>query len=518
MASTTTSSKSTTPATLSRFYKLLLEQPMDGTQLSAEATRIDSGSTSLAEMLKKIYESPSRSTGRTDELAEAFFVLFDRAPDPTTFGSCMEMLRSGKSLADIIELGLGAPGYQLSHSGYLSHTRFINKAYDILTGGYLLPTETVDMLAAQIDSGQTTRAQLIANALESPHSLFHANRAPMVKTALLYMAAANQEASAAHLATASGNTSQDIQTALNSGGLTPTSTIPYFIKQSTSGSELRITGTADSDLIINLQSGQATLGGASGFKAQYSINGGFDASTVNFSASQLQNVTSIDASLLSGKGKLSFSGKSGSSNYIVTAPAAGSIALQGSDGNDKLQGGSGVDKLIASGGSDQLTGGEGADTFVLAKVSAYTAGAYTRITDLGNGSDTLDFSLLLGNAAPKSSSLKAISADTTSQTTLANGSVTLLDNNGRWGSSTPSATDIADLFGASGTTPSKPFTAPGTSGRHILITADLVNDAQIWLINNTTAVTAIASNEVTLIGQIDGDWNAMLNGLLPILK
>lgn len=512
------STVSTTQQTIARFYQMLLEQQPDSAWLASEAARVDSAATALPEVLRKIYASPDFKVGRAEELAEAFFVLFERAPDSATFLACMNLLRQGKSLADIVSLGLGAPGFRLSDSGLPSHRDFVATAYGVLTAGGQLSSAVLDDLEAQLNSGAVTRGQLIANALESTSPYFHADRLPKVQTALLYLAAANREASAMDLAAASGSVAADIQSALTSGGNSAGSTMPYFIKPAQTSAQVKIVGLADKDLQINLQSNTTKLGGATNFSALYSVNDGFDSALVSFNASMLRDVLTVDASGLSGKGVFNFVGKTTSAGYMLTGPDSGISVLQGGNGDDRLVGGGDADRLVATGGSDTLTGGEGDDVFVLGKISVYTAGGFTRITDFGLGADTIDFSQLLGSSAPKSSGLAALSVDTSVQTTLTNGSVVLLDSNGRWGVTVPTASDVAGLFGPAAATPSHPFANPASTGRYVLITADLVNDAQVWLVNNVSAGTTISASEVTLVGQIDGDWNVMLNGLLPILK
>lgn len=517
---TTTTTTSAALASITNYYRILVETQPDASQLANEALRVDLSSTTLAEALRGIYQSPSRANGRADEVAEAFFLFFNRAPDPATYNIAMDMLRSGKTLADVMDLVLAMPGHRLSNTGFSSDSDFIKAAYALLTGGETLTDITVASFANLISMGLTSRAKLLAAALESTDPLFHGGREKQVQTALVYMAAAGQEANTINLSLATGDLFADILSALTAGGFSATSGKPYFVRPDATGSTLQIKGELTAELLMNMQTASFTLGGVKKFPALLSMDGGFDAGIVAFESFHAQGVTTIDASAASGAGKLNFIGKTGGDAYTIQAPASGST-LQGADGNDVLVGGGGSDNLVATDGTDTLTGNAGVDTFVFARSSSYmgSLGAtMTNITDYGNGADILDFSLLLGASAPKSSSIRGILATSTAAATLANGGVALIENNGAWvgtGGAAPATEDnVAALFAAAG----MPFLNPTTASRHIIITADLVNDANVWLVNNSADVTAVTSDEIFLVGHITGDWNVMLNQLLPVVK
>lgn len=510
---------STSLASITNYYKVLSESQPNAIQLANEAARIDNGDTTLAKTLLDLYNSPSRVAGHANEWAEAFFVLTGRAPDYATYMQGMDILRAGTSFTGLMDTVLALPGHRLSTHAIASSKNYINTLYALLTNGEQLPVSIQDAYAALIDNGSYTRGEVLALTLENGSQLLHGGRENKVQQSLTFLAAASKEATGADLLLATGSLHDDVLHALASVGLSTPAGYAFFAKPSSNSSIMEIKGELSGDLIFNLQADTYSLGGLASFKAYFSGDGGVDAGLVNFGSFFTDGVVTLDASAATGKGKLIANGQNNGGSYHFTAPVGGST-LQGANGNDTLIGGAGVDKLVATQGNDSLTGGAGIDTFVFAQAAYYRNGdTKTIVTDFGNGLDVLDFSLLLGAKAPSATKIAPVLATSTLLSALANGGVALVESDGLWtnGAASVAATanDVAALFGAAGTV----FRNPGTASRHVIITADLAtNGAEIWLINNETAVAQIASNEIFLIGQIDGDWNLMLNGLLPIIR
>lgn len=517
-----TTTATTTPSSLTRitnFYKTLLEAQPDATYLANQAKRVDSGDTTIAKVLYDIFRSPSRSTGHADEWAEAFFVLTGHAGDYATFGQGMDLLRTGMSFTKLMDLVLDIPGHRLSNSGIKTNLEYINTLYSLLTNGETLATGAAREVAHLIDSGTYTRGQVLALTLESDNPIFHGGRSDLVQKSLIFLAGANKEANSVDLLSADGNLTSDILLAMDAAGISPPAGLPFFVRPAGTSDTLQLKGELSGDLIFNLSTGTYTLGGAKAFRAYYSTDGGIDAAAMSFSPLITANVSVLDARQAGGKGKLIATGDNTGLAYQFYAPAAGST-LQGGSQNDLLVGGNGVDRLVATAGVDTLTGGAGVDTFVFAQAAYYRSGtSSTTITDFGNDKDVLDFSLLLGAAAPATSKISPILATSTTPAVLANGGVALLENDGAWvdaggtQSRQAASADILALFGAAAV-----FKNPTTASRHVVITADLSTGADVWLINNDSAVTQISANEIFLVGHIDGDWNVMLNGLLPTIR
>ena len=204
---------------------------------------------------------------------------------------------------------------------------------------------------------------------------------------------------------------------------------------------------------------------------------------------------------------------------------AGNDSLYGGTGNDTLIGGAGVDNFTATSGNDVFTGGDGADVFTFAPSPIYLSGGSSlTITDFGRGSDTLSFGKLLNLTKDAGSKVTPILATETTEAAMVNGDVKLIENNGVWTTGTgtsevaraATAADVMTLFGAN-----KALANPTQTGKYVVLTADIRNGADVWLINNDTGVTAITDgtagpNEIFLIGHIDGSWNLMLSQLVPV--
>jgi len=501
---------------ITNYYQVLTRSQPSSAQIANEAARVDKGDTTLTKVLLDIYNSPSRVTSHADELAGAFFVLTGRAPDYATYMQGMSILRAGTSFAALMDAVLAYPGYRLSTDAIPNNYDYIGKLYSELTGGGVLTIADQQAYTALINGGVFTRGGILAYALENASSLFNVERVNKIQKSLLSLAAASKEATVSDLILARGNVVEDIDQALTYVGLATPAGYAFFSRATATAPHMNLEGELTGDLVFNLQTDTFTLANKKSFKAYYSIDGGIDAGIVSFSALHAHDVLELDASGVAGKGKLLATGKTNAGDYRFFAPSAGST-LQGANGDDSLLGGVGVDKLIATEGTDTLTGGAGVDTFVFAQAAYYRTGsAHTTITDFGNGKDLLDFSLLLGSQAPKAASIAPILATSRPPVTLANGGVAVVENDGVWVNASDAVpatgADVAALFGAV-------FNNPTSTSRYVMITADIENErADVWLINNDTDVIAITSDEVYLVGQVNGDWNLMLNGLLPILR
>lgn len=502
---------------ISDFYDILSETVPGLPQLTNEQTRITSGFTTYAKALKDIYNSPNRVAGNADEWAEAFFVLTGRAPDYATYKQGMTLLRSGTTFSALMDTILALPGHKLSTSAFPDNRVFFVEMLRLLAPSWLQDPSIINYFVALLDSGTTTRGSLLSAGLHSADPLLHGGRANLVQKSLIFLAATQNEATSGDLFLAGSGLDNDILQSLATVGLATPPGFVFFSQTSKTSPDMKIKGDLTKDLVFNLDTDVYTLGGVKNFDAYYSFDGGIDAGKIKFNASYTTTVATLDASEAIGTGKLIATGDrtTPATNYYFKAPAAGST-LKGANGDDTLIGGDGVDKLIATQGNDTLTGEDNIDTFVFAQAAYYRGGVtQTIITDFGNGADILDVSLLLGTRGTTPGSVTPLLSSDTSQT-LANGGVAVIENDGDWTNTSPAsihatASDVVNLWGTV-------FFPPTAASRYVIITADLSNDADVWLVNNDTLVKTIEPTEVVLLGQIYGDWNVMLNGLIPILR
>lgn len=130
------------------------------------------------------------------------------------------------------------------------------------------------------------------------------------------------------------------------------------------------------------------------------------------------------------------------------------------------------------------------------QANTITAGGYPTTIDGGKGDDKIT----AGSA--KDTIVFATTSDAaTTAKVWANGDVLVIQGNDL------TAAKLAALFGTG-----KPFAAPTSAGKAVLITADIVGDASIWYVVNQTDTTAITSNEITLVGTLKGINNLDLVG------
>lgn len=246
-------------------------------------------------------------------------------------------------------------------------------------------------------------------------------------------------------------------------------------------------------------------------------------------------------------------------NTTYFASNQGDVVKMG-EGGDMIFGGRGNDTLDGGGGrTDVFYGDAGDDVFIFGPAPRYfNDRGFVHIKDFGNGNDALDFRQILGDVkavgpvaggvAPNNgagtaggtggaaggtgtqtlTALKAVSDSAggaggaaTAKAKLVNGGVALVDNNGRWLTADnrergPTKAEVAALFGDGLT--GDVFDLPTDTMRAIVMTADLRNGAEVWLVQKETppTVTTIAENEIYYIGHIDGSWNSLLSGVAPV--
>ena len=291
----------------------------------------------------------------------------------------------------------------------------------------------------------------------------------------------------------------------------------YDFFSNLTGNSISLSGEISSTLKINLDTPILTLG------TNKEISANTKGSIISLSGSDLSNLSNFDMSLLTGKGTVEFTSTDNKS-IVYQASNNGDKVTTGS-GNDKITGGSGNDFFFGGSGTDTITGGLGNDIFKFNNHNAYLDNSgHVTITDYGTGKDSLDFSQLLGyTKAPKPGTPIVIYK--TAAQNITNGSVYIIEANGRWESGNipiaPKHNDIQGLFVGNGITADDVFNNPTGALRSVLITTDIRRqEADIWLIQNDKDINNISTDEIHLIGTVQsgsGSWNVLLNNPFTIV-
>lgn len=169
------------------------------------------------------------------------------------------------------------------------------------------------------------------------------------------------------------------------------------------------------------------------------------------------------------------------------------------------------DSIRGGEGNDSLTAGAGQDVFIF-EADADTHGVDTITGFSLSGVDILDFSLFL--AVPGTANVAAQTANS-EQLEWANGDILVYQ-----GASVLEASDVADLFDATGSDTTTPFSYAVSDGKVVLITSGASGDARIWFIEKSSNATetfnsarnVIVEGEIQLVGILKGVSNLSLLG------
>ena len=217
---------------------------------------------------------------------------------------------------------------------------------------------------------------------------------------------------------------------------------------------LDISGPLTADMTLNLSALTVTV----------------DNVNQTLASGDLSAVTSVDATDLSGNGKVVFVGSTGVETYAAS-PAG-----------DSIQG---------AGGADQLTGGAGIDSFIFETTAA--ANGIDVVADFQlDPSDILDFSAFLN--VTNTTNIAPVDADSTGEAAWANGDVLVVV-----GYELTTSAAIAGLFGAN-----SPFAAPTARGKAVVIATDIVGDAGVWYLLNQVTATSITEDELAQVAVLCG--------------
>jgi hypothetical protein len=498
---------------IARFARVYLQNRPSESTLTTYASRVDSGGITLTQQLNEFHISGDRANGASDELASLFFILFGRAPDYATYVAGMNLLEAGMTLSEIAQLGMGIRGGQLnmSQSNRVFVDTLASQMYD--EPQYVLGLTAIkNSLVQQLDLGIISRADLLARAAayQDTQIKFREN----IDTALIVLAAAGREASTAEMELYSDISPMiAMRSVLVSSGELPFGNRPYFAigVNADDNPQLTISGSVTGALLLNLNTKFSSIAGVTNYVLVYSPDGGVSESIIRYQTSLLSSYKTLDCSGLS---------TTTLTNLTITLPNGGfeyigankPNTIYAGTGDDVVRGGSDADTLFAAAGEDSLTGGAGIDTFVLAPASTYRASAenITEITDFGFGTDKISFNRLFGKitAAAAVTPIQVDAAPTGAQITslnaMAANGVVLIRNSGDWvdedgfltaATAENIATTFEDVVLTDTTTTSKSYA---------VISYDIVNGADIWLVSNFTGLTAIIESEIRLIGHIHG--------------
>lgn len=480
-----------------------LVEAIDEAELTAFATRIETGGITLPSAIAELQQSVARTLGPADELAALFFIVFDRAPDPTLYQMAMTALRAGSTLENIANAALNYSGVKLSNSLDLTDQEFVDtlaeSMWTIRPNGLNLDVY-VNLLETR------SRAELLADAIRYQDTSL--KYSTFIEPALTYLAVANRQASLAELEAATAfNPLQLIRNTMTENEIEPYGTIPYWTR---AGTTLFLEGKNEAPLNLDIANRRATLGDTQAFKVVLSDDDKASESTITFNSSLLSGITRLDArDADSTSSAMTLSGAS-----TIFAGAVETTMI-GTPENNMLVGGPENDVLIGAGGSDSLSGGLGDDTFVFDRPSAYTTGNITTIQDFGLGDDILNLSRILGTSGSTTLSVISGVSDPASSSfvplnTLTRDAVIVVEHAGIW----PSAIDDEPVI-STGTLESRSIAdivnlfanitfdvVPSRANRHVLITTDIENDADVWLIENFTVLDQIDASEIQKIGQL----------------
>ena len=534
-------------AVITRATLVYQERPASATDLANLALRVDAGVISMPTALVGLSESATRAAGSSDELARLFFILFGRAPDLNTFQAGMGMLRAGThSLVDLCKIGLGMSSSVLSDSFNYTNSQFVLA----LANQMLDPTRVALAYAdiadftSQLNSGSLTRPQLLARMASYDFGIL--KYTDKVDPALMYLAGAGREASAAELVASEGLTPLVLaQQVLDKADLLAYGTAPFI---SFSGDTASVSGATTGDFSINLATKASSLSAKTNYKLFYSVDGGATDSSAQFTTALLAGVVNVDASQMSGPPK-TFTAVASASGSSITAPQGSVATLTGGAGDDTLVGGSDKDVIVGGGGDDVLkgndgddamyagagtvtmNGGAGKDTFFMPSAkSLRTSGGVVTIEDFGNGGDVLNLGILNGNIKPAAAKLLVGASSRASGfvdlTKAVNNSVILVSNTGTWVDTAPTGDpevdlarrteeEIASLFTSNADgTPVTFATVPLYASTYYVFSYDALNGADLWMVSNLSDLLNVTANEASLVGHLslsdNGDlWTAL---------
>jgi len=179
-------------------------------------------------------------------------------------------------------------------------------------------------------------------------------------------------------------------------------------------------------------------------------------------------------------------------------------AVEGSDAADLISAVDGAEYVRGFGGNDTIRLSRGADLVVFEANAADNGTDVILDFELGEGGDVLDFTRFL-NSPGLTLVGNSVELGSTNAVSWANGDVIVAQGFGL-----DTAEGVAALFGEG-----LELAAPTGAAKAVLVTSDIIGDANIWFLVNQTAVSSIEAEEIVLVGTL-GDVNN--TSLLPFAE
>ena len=456
----------TDTAFITAIYQNVLNRPPEPAGLASWLGALQTYS--RGEVLNAIAQSPENTavTAKAVQTVAAWWGIANRVPTPAELAAApTAQTLLFTQVAQLAETTM-APALRysatrftesLANDGTIANTLTLTLDNDTFTGaaGSTLAAKFTNVptgLVASLTKTSDTTATLALTGTAKPHGTAN-------NTATLAVTLSAKELTSGKVATLQGANTPlavgfiDVQATEANGLLTLAGPAPATVA-GTAGLVINLASTIDANRL--------TLAGK----------------PVPLQKGVLVNASSADASGLApgASAGVSFTGNTAGNTY--TASPYGDT-ITGGPGNDRLIGGLGVDRYVFGATPND----NGVDTI--------------RNFTLGKTGDVLDLRPLLNKTG--TSTLATRLSDSTAAAAYTNGDVLVVAG--------PIVTpaDVAALFG-----PGKAFKAPTAAGKYVVVSADIVGDASMWLIVNQTDVRAIDAKEVTQIAVLVGVHNLQL--------
>ncbi len=166
MAVVTKSTTGVTADHIARFYRMLIDKQPDQPWVDNEAARVDSGVTTLGQVLRGLFQSPSFQESHAADVVRLFYLAVGRAPDAALHEIAMQALRDGMTYGDLVSILLTVPGNPLSNDGLPGDGEFVSVLAQRALGAADPGLET--QLVALLQSGAVSRGDLLATVSTLP--------------------------------------------------------------------------------------------------------------------------------------------------------------------------------------------------------------------------------------------------------------------------------------------------------------------------------------------------------------
>lgn len=436
-------------------YNAILLRDPSSEESAYWTNQLDLGLTSPGAMVIAS-ASTQEFSGISHQIARIFQAAFGRYASTTELMAWRQIYDTGMSLTQIGEAFIHSPEFKQTNPGLTSTADFL-RAMAMAGLGRTATQAELNALVPMIDSGTLLYGDLLQRIAAGN------GRELAVGLAMLSAGVNGAAPTVTEITAAGTDAAAAINTILQDGILLQAEADSDALSCIERDGTLTLAGQLDDSLTLDLNQLLLVVG-----DQNQTLNSG-----------DLANATTINAAGLREEG-VAFTGTSAAETYAAT------------NQGDTIRGG---------GGSDHLTGGAGSDRFIL-EATAATNGL-DRIYEFqlqGTEKDVLDLSRLLNLTS--TNNLYTVDADSMDETPWSNGDVLVVT-----GYDLTSNIDIAGLFGTG-----RPFAAPTIRSKAVVITADVVGDASVWLVVNNSNLTTISSSEVTQMATLVGVNNLGLVG------